>query len=165
MKVLGQAECEARKMGAYLAVAQGSKDGPEFIHLSYKPKGGAWGGMAWHGMACWGGIVGWCAAAAAAACCYCVGRGGGLWMRCTCRTVRLTTTLFSHIPTTPGPAKPKKLVLIGKGLTFDSGGYNLKAGAGSMIELMKFDMGGAGAVLGAAKALAEMAPTGECMRA
>lgn len=40
MKVLGQAECEARKMGAYLAVAQGSKDGPEFIHLSYKPKGG-----------------------------------------------------------------------------------------------------------------------------
>lgn len=40
VKVLGQAECEARKMGAYLAVAQGSKDGPEFIHLSYKPKGG-----------------------------------------------------------------------------------------------------------------------------
>jgi leucyl aminopeptidase len=39
--VLGQAECEARKMGAYLAVAQGSKDGPEFIHLSYKPKAGA----------------------------------------------------------------------------------------------------------------------------
>lgn len=38
--MLGQAECEARKMGAYLAVAQGSKDGPEFIHLSYKPKGG-----------------------------------------------------------------------------------------------------------------------------
>lgn len=75
-----------------------------------------------------------------------------------------------HIPSPfhphalPGPAKPKKLVLIGKGLTFDSGGYNLKAGAGSMIELMKFDMGGAGAVLGAAKALAEMAPTGESVR-
>ncbi len=29
---------------------------------------------------------------------------------------------------------------MGKGLTFDSGGYNIKAGAGSMIELMKFDM-------------------------
>lgn len=52
-------------------------------------------------------------------------------------------------------------MLIGKGLTFDSGGYNLKAGAGSMIELMKFDMGGAGAVLGAAKALAELEPAGE----
>jgi leucyl aminopeptidase len=38
-----------------------------------------------------------------------------------------------------------------QGLTFDSGGYNIKAGAGSMIELMKFDMGGAGATLGAAK--------------
>ena len=45
IKVLGQAECEARKMGAYLAVGQGSKDGPEFIHLSYKPKGGAWPAM------------------------------------------------------------------------------------------------------------------------
>ncbi len=52
-------------------------------------------------------------------------------------------------------------MLIGKGITFDSGGYNLKAGAGSMIELMKFDMGGAGAVLGAAKALAEMEPAGK----
>lgn len=44
MKVLGQAECEKLKMGAYLAVAQGSVDGPEFIHLSYKPKGGWVGG-------------------------------------------------------------------------------------------------------------------------
>lgn len=26
---------------------------------------------------------------------------------------------------------------MGKGLTFDSGGYNIKAGAGSMIEMMK----------------------------
>lgn len=30
-----------------------------------------------------------------------------------------------------------QLAVIGKGLTFDSGGYNLKAGAGSMIEMMK----------------------------
>lgn len=29
-----------------------------------------------------------------------------------------------------------------------------------MIEMMKFDMGGAGAVLGAAKALGEIAPEG-----
>jgi len=49
---------------------------------------------------------------------------------------------------------------VGKGLTFDSGGYNIKAGAGSMIELMKFDMGGCGAVLGAARALAELEPRG-----
>ena len=37
-----------------------------------------------------------------------------------------------------GSATP--VAIVGKGLTFDSGGYNLKAGPGSMIELMKFDM-------------------------
>ena len=48
--------------------------------------------------------------------------------------------------------------LVGKGLTFDSGGYNLKVGG--MIEMMKFDMGGAGAVLGAAQAIAGIKPEG-----
>ena len=53
----------------------------------------------------------------------------------------------------------KKVIgLVGKGLTFDSGGYNLKVGG--MIEMMKFDMGGAGAVLGAAQALAGIKPEG-----
>ncbi|CAI5536673.1 unnamed protein product [Closterium sp. Naga37s-1] len=41
-----------------------------------------------------------------------------------------------------------------------NGGYNLKAGPGSMIHLMKFDMGGAAAVLGAAKAIAAIQPQG-----
>ncbi|CAI5964740.1 unnamed protein product [Closterium sp. NIES-64] len=76
---------------------------------------------------------------------------------------------FIHVTYTPLAAadgqgaeeKPlKKLALIGKGLTFDSGGYNLKAGPGSMIHLMKFDMGGAAAVLGAAKAIAAIQPQG-----
>lgn len=53
----------------------------------------------------------------------------------------------------------KKVIgLVGKGLTFDSGGYNLKVGG--MIEMMKFDMGGAGAVLGAAQAIAGIKPDG-----
>lgn len=39
-----------------------------------------------------------------------------------------------------------------------SGGYNLKAGPGSMIELMKFDMGGCAAVLGCAKAISQLKP-------
>ena len=39
------------------------------------------------------------------------------------------------------------VALVGKGLTFDSGGYNLKSRP--VIEKMKFDMGGAAAVLGA----------------
>ena len=56
---------------------------------------------------------------------------------------------FIHLTyTPPGGAAPGApiLALVGKGLTFDSGGYNVKAGPGSMIELMKFDMGGAAAV-------------------
>ena len=62
---------------------------------------------------------------------------------------------FLHLVIRPqGPVK-RKLALVGKGLTFDSGGYNLKVG-GSQIELMKFDMGGCGAVLGAARTLAEL---------
>lgn len=60
------------------------------------------------------------------------------------------------------PDKPTgnevKVALVGKGLTFDSGGYNLKAGPGSMIELMKFDMGGCAAVLGCAKAIGQLRP-------
>ncbi len=50
-----------------------------------------------------------------------------------------------------------RLVLIGKGLTFDSGGYNLKVGA-SQIDMMKFDMGGSAAVLGAARTIGELCP-------
>ena len=34
----------------------------------------------------------------------------------------------------------------------------MKVGAGSMIELMKFDMGGCAAVLGCAKAIAQLRP-------
>lgn len=41
----------------------------------------------------------------------------------------------------------EKLGLVGKGITFDSGGYSLKSTA-SMVD-MKTDMGGAGAVIGA----------------
>lgn len=41
-----------------------------------------------------------------------------------------------------------------------SGGYNIKTGPGCSIELMKFDMGGSAAVLGAAKALGQIKPLG-----
>jgi leucyl aminopeptidase len=52
-----------------------------------------------------------------------------------------------------GAANGKKpVVLIGKGVTFDTGGISIKPAAG--MESMKWDMGGAGAVAGAMKALA-----------
>ncbi len=54
-----------------------------------------------------------------------------------------------------GAAKKKKpLVLVGKGITFDTGGISLKPGA--EMDEMKFDMSGAGSVLGALRALAGM---------
>lgn len=53
-----------------------------------------------------------------------------------------------------------KIALIGKGVTFDSGGLNLKIG-NSSIELMKCDMSGAAALLGAAEAIGAIKPNKE----
>lgn len=91
--ILGKKECEARGMGAFLGVARGSETEPQFIHLTYKPKGEI----------------------------------------------------------------KKKVGIVGKGLLFDTGGYNIKT---AMMELMKFDCGGSAAVLGAARAVAALAPEG-----
>ncbi|MAH58793.1 MAG: leucyl aminopeptidase [Synechococcus sp. ARS1019] len=95
LTVLERSDCEARGMGAYLAVSQGSDLPPKFIHLIYRPAG----------------------------------------------------------PVT------RRLALVGKGLTFDSGGYNLKVGA-AQIDMMKFDMGGSASVFGAMRAIAELKPAG-----
>jgi leucyl aminopeptidase len=64
---------------------------------------------------------------------------------------------FIHMIYRPEAAPRKKVAIVGKGLTFDSGGLNIK-GAGSGIEMMKTDMGGAAATLGAAKAIAQIKP-------
>jgi len=52
------------------------------------------------------------------------------------------------------PLRAPLLALVGKGITFDTGGISLKP-AGEMDE-MKFDMSGAGSVLGTIRALAGM---------
>ena len=95
LTVLERAECEARGMGAFLSVSQGSDLDPKLIHLVYRPNG----------------------------------------------------------------AVSRRLALVGKGLTFDSGGYNLKVGA-AQIDMMKYDMGGSAAVLGAMRSIAELKPSG-----
>ncbi|MBP6985772.1 MAG: leucyl aminopeptidase [Alphaproteobacteria bacterium] len=51
-----------------------------------------------------------------------------------------------------GAPSDQPLAFIGKGVTFDTGGISLKPGAG--MEEMKFDMGGAGVVIGLMKSLA-----------
>jgi leucyl aminopeptidase len=53
-----------------------------------------------------------------------------------------------------GPKKQRPLVLVGKGITFDSGGISLKPGTD--MDQMKFDMCGAASVLGAFRAVAEL---------
>lgn len=68
-----------------------------------------------------------------------------------------TPPQFIHL-TYKGKGEIKhKVGVIGKGLLFDTGGYNIKT---AMMELMKFDCGGAAAVLGAARAIGELAPEG-----
>jgi leucyl aminopeptidase len=55
-----------------------------------------------------------------------------------------------------GPAKKRKIGIIGKGITFDSGGLSLKPP--QSMETMKMDMAGAAAVLGLFKILPRLAP-------
>src|SRR2546426_12590066 len=68
VKVFERAECQEMGMGAFLGVAAGGAQPPEFIHLTHSPAGRA-----------------------------------------------------------PAGRKRKKIALIGKGITFDSGGVGLKA--------------------------------------
>lgn len=67
---------------------------------------------------------------------------------------------FVHMTYKPEGTPRRKLAIVGKGLTFDSGGLNLKP-SGSGIEKMKTDMGGAGTTFGAAKAIAQLKPNVE----
>ena len=53
-----------------------------------------------------------------------------------------------------GKSKDAPVVLVGKGITFDSGGISIKAGPG--MDEMKYDMGGAASVLGTFRAIGEM---------
>lgn len=72
-----------------------------------------------------------------------------------------TPPQFIHLTYTPPNGTIKKSVgVVGKGLLFDTGGYNIKT---AMMELMKFDCGGAAAVLGAATIIGSLQPEGvEC---
>lgn len=53
-----------------------------------------------------------------------------------------------------GPAKQAPYCLVGKGITFDTGGISLKPAKG--MESMKYDMGGAGSVFGVIQTVAEL---------
>jgi leucyl aminopeptidase len=66
---------------------------------------------------------------------------------------------FIHLTYAPRRASRRRIALIGKGITFDSGGLDLKTAEG--MAWMKGDMSGAAAVLGALKVLPQLRPAAE----
>ncbi|MDF1701542.1 MAG: leucyl aminopeptidase [Planctomycetota bacterium] len=60
--------------------------------------------------------------------------------------------MLTYEPKLRGKKKPETVAIVGKGLTFDTGGISIKPG--NKMEDMKFDMCGGAAVLGAMKAVA-----------
>lgn len=67
-----------------------------------------------------------------------------------------TEPYFLHLTYTPPKPSKKSIVLVGKGITFDSGGLSLKPADGMMT--MKCDMAGAATVLGVFSALQALQP-------
>ena len=69
----------------------------------------------------------------------------------------LVIVRYRPAPANPGnPSPAVHLGLVGKGVTFDSGGLSIKPADG--MEKMKFDMCGAAGVLGAMRAIARLKP-------
>jgi leucyl aminopeptidase len=64
-----------------------------------------------------------------------------------------------HLTYRPARRAKAKVAIVGKGITFDSGGLSLKPAKG--METMKMDMSGAAMVLGIMKALPALAPSVE----
>lgn len=63
---------------------------------------------------------------------------------------------FVHMTYTPSTPAKAHIVLVGKGVTFDSGGLSLKPNDGMLT--MRCDMAGAAAVIGTMKAVAALKP-------
>jgi len=93
-EVHSTAKLEELKMGAFLAVAQGSAEPPALIVMTYEPA---------------------------------------------------------------KPSTKDVLALVGKGITFDTGGISIKPADG--MEKMKYDMAGAAAMIGAMRAIAQLKPS------
>jgi len=65
--------------------------------------------------------------------------------------------VFIHLSYKPSGRSKKLVALVGKGVTFDSGGLSLKLG--NYMETMKCDMAGAAAVIGTFATLARLKPS------
>jgi len=67
-----------------------------------------------------------------------------------------TPPRFIHLIYKPSTKPKEKIAIVGKGLTFDSGGLNIKPG--DYMRTMKMDKSGACAVLGIMRAIAQLKP-------
>ena len=100
-----------------------------------------------------------------------IGKSGGLRVkvldRVECRQLGMGAFLgvaagseqppkFIHLVYTPAGRRRKRVAIVGKGITFDSGGLDLKSAEGMLR--MKDDMSGAAAVLGIMRALPALKP-------
>ena len=65
--------------------------------------------------------------------------------------------VMTYTPEQVGDADAPVLGLVGKGITFDTGGISIKPADG--MEKMKYDMAGAGAMIGAMQAIAQLKPS------
>jgi leucyl aminopeptidase len=64
--------------------------------------------------------------------------------------------VMTYEPAIAPPEGSPVIGLVGKGITFDTGGISIKPADG--MEKMKYDMAGAGAMIGAMRAIAELKP-------
>lgn len=64
--------------------------------------------------------------------------------------------IMQYVPEKPAHRKDRPIVIVGKGVTFDTGGISLKPREG--MQKMKYDMSGGAAVLGFFQALPSIAP-------
>ena len=64
--------------------------------------------------------------------------------------------VLRYEPATPAPADTPVIGLVGKGITFDTGGISIKPAEN--MDKMKYDMAGAAAMLGAMRAIAQLKP-------
>ena len=65
--------------------------------------------------------------------------------------------VLKYTPTKSTAKKGEMLALVGKGITFDTGGISLKPGEN--MDAMKYDMSGGATVIGAMRAIAVLKPT------
>ena len=138
--VLGEDEMSALGMGCFLAVAQGSTKEGKLVLMEYRGKSN-------------------------------FSANAGNSSTSSAKVTGGLKALADKLPTKTAHKKAAKnakkdnnddvqvanddapIVLVGKGVTFDSGGISIKPGAA--MDEMKFDMGGSASVLGTIKALCE----------